>query len=60
MVGDQITDIEFARMAKVRGFMFKGNNLFKFIKKRVQIKLTFLTDVIQNISNNSYIYKYLK
>ena len=33
MVGDQITDMEFAKKAKIKGYMFKDGNLFKFIKK---------------------------
>ena len=33
MIGDQITDMEFAKKAKIKGYMFKGGNLLKFIKK---------------------------
>jgi len=33
MVGDQITDMEFAKKAKIKGYMFKDRNLFEFIKK---------------------------
>ena len=33
MVGDQITDMEFAKKAKIKGYMFKGRNLFEFIRR---------------------------
>ena len=33
MIGDQITDMQFAKKAKIRGAQFRNKNLFKFIKK---------------------------
>ena len=32
MIGDQKTDMEFAKKSKIRGFMFKSNNLYCFVK----------------------------
>jgi D-glycero-D-manno-heptose 1,7-bisphosphate phosphatase len=31
MIGDQKTDIEFAKKAKIRGYLFNQKNLYKFI-----------------------------
>jgi histidinol phosphatase-like enzyme len=31
MIGDQKTDIEFAKRAKIKGFFFNQKNLYKFI-----------------------------
>lgn len=33
MIGDQLTDMQFAKKAKIKGYMFKDKNLFKFVKK---------------------------
>ena len=33
MIGDQKTDIEFAKRAKIKGYLFNEKNLYKFIKK---------------------------
>lgn len=33
MIGDQKTDMIFAKKSQIRGFLFKEKNLFKFIKK---------------------------
>lgn len=33
MIGDQITDIQFASNAKINSLLFKGGNLYEFIKK---------------------------
>lgn len=33
MVGDQKTDIKFAKRAKIKGYLFNDKNLYKFIKK---------------------------
>ena len=33
MIGDQITDMQFAQNAKIKGALFKSQNLYKFIKK---------------------------
>ena len=32
MIGDQKTDMEFAKKSKIRGFKFKSNNLYCFVK----------------------------
>jgi D-glycero-D-manno-heptose 1,7-bisphosphate phosphatase len=37
IIGDQETDIEFAKRAKIRGYFFKEKNLYKFIKKNISI-----------------------
>ena len=34
MIGDQKTDIEFAKKAKIKGYLFNEKNLYKFIKKK--------------------------
>jgi len=33
MIGDQKTDVEFARRAKIKGYLFNQKNLYQFIKK---------------------------
>lgn len=33
MIGDQITDMQFAQNAKIKGVLFKSQNLYEFIKK---------------------------
>ena len=35
MVGDQVSDMLFARRAKIKGYLFNKKNLFKFIKKNI-------------------------
>ena len=35
MIGDQKTDIEFAKRAKIKGHLFNDKNLYKFIKKNI-------------------------
>jgi D-glycero-D-manno-heptose 1,7-bisphosphate phosphatase len=35
MIGDQKTDIEFAKKAKIKGYLFNQNNLHKYIKKKI-------------------------
>jgi D-glycero-D-manno-heptose 1,7-bisphosphate phosphatase len=37
MIGDQKTDIEFAKRAKIKGYLFNYKNLFKFIKKNISL-----------------------
>ena len=37
MIGDQITDMEFAKKCNIKGFLFKEKNLSKFIKKKLYI-----------------------
>ena len=34
MIGDQKTDIEFAKRAKIKGYLFYQKNLYQFIKKK--------------------------
>ena len=33
MIGDQSSDMLFAKKSKIKGYLFKGGNLFTFIKK---------------------------
>lgn len=35
MIGDQITDMEFAKKAKINGYLYKQKNLYKFIKDKI-------------------------
>ena len=35
MIGDQKTDIEFAKKAKIKGYLFNQKNLYHFIKKKI-------------------------
>jgi D-glycero-D-manno-heptose 1,7-bisphosphate phosphatase len=35
MIGDQKTDVEFARRAKIKGYLFNQKNLYQFIKKKI-------------------------
>jgi D-glycero-D-manno-heptose 1,7-bisphosphate phosphatase len=35
MIGDQKTDIEFAKKAKIKGYFFDKKDLYKFIKKKL-------------------------
>jgi D-glycero-D-manno-heptose 1,7-bisphosphate phosphatase len=35
MIGDQKTDIDFAKKSKIRGFLFDQKNLYKFVKTRI-------------------------
>ena len=35
MIGDQKTDIEFAKKAKISGYLFNQKNLYKFIKGKI-------------------------
>jgi D-glycero-D-manno-heptose 1,7-bisphosphate phosphatase len=39
MIGDQKTDIDFAKKAKIKGFLFDQKNLYKFIKTRIFSKI---------------------
>ena len=32
IIGDQITDMQFAKKSGIKGYLFKKNNLYKFIK----------------------------
>jgi len=35
MIGDQKTDMQFAKSAKIKGYLFKEKNLFNFIKDNI-------------------------
>ena len=35
MIGDQRTDMEFARRAKIKGYLFNKKNLYKFLKLNI-------------------------
>jgi histidinol phosphatase-like enzyme len=35
MIGDKKTDIEFARRAKIKGYLFKKSNLNRFIEEKI-------------------------
>ena len=37
MIGDQKTDLQFAKRAKIKGYLFNEKNLYKFIKKIFKI-----------------------
>ena len=39
IVGDQKTDMQFAKKAKIRGYLFNQLNLYKFIKKIILNKI---------------------
>ena len=34
MIGDQLTDMQFAKKSGIKGFLFKGKNLYSFIKSK--------------------------
>ena len=34
MIGDQKTDMEFAKSAKIKGYLFRQKNLYKFVKMK--------------------------
>ena len=38
MIGDQITDMVFAKNAGIKGYLFNENDLYKFIKKKYLLK----------------------
>ena len=39
VIGDQKTDIEFAKKAKIQGYLFNKKNLFKFVKEKFVKKI---------------------
>jgi D-glycero-D-manno-heptose 1,7-bisphosphate phosphatase len=39
IIGDQKTDMDFAKKAKIKGFLFDQKNLYKFIKTRIFSKI---------------------
>ena len=38
MIGDRSVDMKFAKNAGIKGYLFKGNNLLKFVQKKYLIK----------------------
>lgn len=34
MIGDKLTDMQFAKKAKIEGYLFNEKNLYKFVKKK--------------------------
>jgi histidinol phosphatase-like enzyme len=34
MIGDQLTDMQFAKKSGIKGFLFKGENLYSFVKSK--------------------------
>ena len=38
MIGDQISDMKFAKKSKIKGYLFKKKNLFNFVKEIFKIK----------------------
>lgn len=38
MIGDQKTDMIFAKRAKIKGYLFNEKNLYKFAKKKMNLK----------------------
>jgi len=38
MIGDQFTDIQFAKRSGIKGFLFKEKNLYTFIKSKQYIR----------------------
>ncbi len=37
MIGDQKTDMIFAKKSRIRGFLFSSSNLFNFVKKSIKL-----------------------
>lgn len=35
MIGDQLTDMQFAKKANIKGYLFKESNLYKFVRKNI-------------------------
>jgi histidinol phosphatase-like enzyme len=35
MIGDQKSDIEFAKRAKIKGYLFNQKNLYQYINKKI-------------------------
>ena len=36
IIGDQNTDMQFAKKAGIKGYLFNENNLYKFVKKYIK------------------------
>ena len=41
MIGDQITDMQFAKKSRIKGFLFDQKNLYKFVKLKVLNKIIY-------------------
>ena len=41
MIGDQITDMQFAKKSGIKGFLFDQKNLYKFVKLKVLNKINY-------------------
>ncbi len=39
MIGDQLTDMQFAKKAKIKGYLFNQKNLFKFVNEKILKKI---------------------
>jgi len=39
MIGDQLTDMQFAKKAGIKGYLFNKKNLYKFIKEKIRINI---------------------
>lgn len=37
MIGDQKTDMQFALKSKIKGYLFKEDNLYNFVKKKIKL-----------------------
>lgn len=37
LIGDQMTDMQFAKKAQIKGYLFNEKNLYKFIKKYIEL-----------------------
>ena len=35
MIGDQLTDMQFAKKSQIRGYMFNSRDLYSFVKKKI-------------------------
>ena len=35
MIGDQKTDMQFAKKSGIKGYLFQGNDLYQFLKKKI-------------------------
>ena len=34
MIGDQLTDMQFAKKSGIKAFLFRGKNLYSFVKSK--------------------------
>ena len=35
MIGDQLTDMQFAKKAGIRGYFFNSEDLYQYVKKKI-------------------------